>query len=88
MSGYVGIKGGVIMARVCDVCGKGGLKARSIVRRGKAKKQGGVGRKVTGISLRTQKPNLKTIKALVKGSPQRIKVCTKCLKTGLVERAI
>ncbi len=76
------------MARVCDICGKGGIKARSIVRRGKAKRKGGVGRKVTGITLRTQKPNLKQVKALVDGSPKRIKVCTNCLKSGRVERAI
>ncbi len=76
------------MAQVCQVCGKGGVKARSIVRRGKAKRQGGVGRKVTGITLRTQKPNLKRVKAIVDGSPQRVRVCTNCLKSGRVERAL
>lgn len=76
------------MARVCDICGKGGVKARSIIRRGKAKRKGGVGQNVTGISLRTQKPNLKKVRAIVDGSPQRVKVCTNCLKSGRVERAI
>ncbi|MCK4257886.1 MAG: 50S ribosomal protein L28 [Halanaerobiales bacterium] len=76
------------MAQVCQVCGKSGVKARSIVRRGKAKRLGGVGRKVTGISLRTQKPNLKRVKAIVNGSPQRVRVCTNCLKSGRVERAL
>lgn len=76
------------MARVCDICGKSGIKARSIIRRGKAKKKGGVGRNVTGISLRTQKPNLKKVKAIVNGAPKRVKVCTQCLKSGNVERAV
>ncbi|AZR72871.1 50S ribosomal protein L28 [Anoxybacter fermentans] len=76
------------MARVCEICGKSRVKARTIVRRGKAKKKGGVGRNITGISLRTQKPNLKKVRAIVNGSPKRIRVCTQCLKSGRVERAI
>ncbi len=75
------------MAKVCKICGKGTQRSNSVVRRGKAKKRGGVGRKVTGISRRTQKPNLKKVKAIVDGSPKRIKVCTSCIKAGKVERA-
>ena len=76
------------MSCVCEICGKGGIKARSIVRRGKAKREGGVGRKITGITLRTQKPNLKRVRAIVDGSPKRIRVCTNCLKSGRVQRAV
>lgn len=76
------------MSCVCEICGKGRIKARSIVRRGKAKREGGVGRKVTGITLRTQKPNLMRVKAIVDGSPRRIRVCTNCLKSGRVQRAV
>lgn len=75
------------MARRCSICGKETTKANTIVRRGKAKKKGGVGKKTTGISRRRQKPNLKKIKALVDGSPRRIKVCTNCIKSGRVQRA-
>ncbi|MFW6287368.1 MAG: 50S ribosomal protein L28 [bacterium] len=75
------------MARVCEICGKGKLNANRITRRGKAKKEGGVGRHVVKVSARTQKPNLKRIKAIIDGSPKRIKVCTKCIKSGRVERA-
>ncbi len=75
------------MARVCSICGKGGNKANSIQRRGKAKKKGGVGRNITSVSRRKQRPNLKKVKAIVDGSPKRIKVCTQCLKSGRVERA-
>lgn len=76
------------MSCVCEICGKGGIKARSIVRRGKAKREGGVGRKVTGITLRTQKPNLMRVRAIVDGSPKRVRVCTNCLKSGRVQRAV
>lgn len=38
-------------------------------------------------STRTWKPNLRKVKALVNGEPKRINVCTKCLRSGKVERA-
>ncbi|MGM0472188.1 MAG: 50S ribosomal protein L28 [Bacillota bacterium] len=75
------------MAKQCEICGKGSNKANAVTRRGKAKKEGGVGRNVTQRAQRRQKPNLQKVKAIVDGSPQRINVCTKCLKAGKVERA-
>jgi len=81
-------KGGVkVMSRVCDICGKGSNNANRIRRRGKAKKKGGVGKNITSVSGRKQKPNLKKVKAIVDGSPKTIKVCTECLKAGRVKRA-
>ena len=38
-------------------------------------------------SSRDFKPNLRTVKANVDGSPKKIKVCSRCLRSGLVERA-
>lgn len=38
-------------------------------------------------STRTWKPNLRKVKAIVNGEPKRINVCTKCLRSGKVERA-
>ncbi len=38
-------------------------------------------------SARTFKPNLRTVKAVVDGTPKTIKVCSRCLRSGLVERA-
>ncbi len=75
------------MARVCEICGKGGNTANSITRRGKAKKKGGVGKNVTGSSKRTQRPNLKKVKALIDGEKKRIKVCTQCIKSNRVIKA-
>jgi len=37
-------------------------------------------------STRTFKPNLRSVKTMVNGQPKHIKVCTKCLRSGKVER--
>lgn len=39
-------------------------------------------------SSRTWKPNLRSVKAIVNGSPKKIYVCSRCLRSGKVERAI
>ncbi|MBP3256237.1 MAG: 50S ribosomal protein L28 [Clostridia bacterium] len=36
---------------------------------------------------RTFKPNLRTVKANVNGEVKKISVCSKCLRSGKVERA-
>jgi large subunit ribosomal protein L28 len=76
------------MSRVCEICGKKPVAGRSIVRRGLAKKKGGVGQKITGISPRTFAPNLKTVRAVIDGVPQRVRLCVKCLKAGKVQKAL
>lgn len=72
------------MSRVCQICGKGPVAGRTIARRGLAKKKGGVGRKITGISKRRFLPNLQTVKTQINGAVKKIKVCAKCLKAGKV----
>jgi len=76
------------MSKICSVCGKKPVAGRTIVRRGLAKKKGGVGQKITGINPRRFLPNLKTVRAIVDGVPQRISVCVKCLKAGKVVKAL
>jgi len=76
------------MAQVCDICSKGPIKARKITRRGKSKKEGGIGLNITGINLRRQMPNLQSIRAIVNGKPQRILVCTRCLRSGKVQKRL
>ncbi len=39
-------------------------------------------------SNRVWKPNVKRVKAIVNGTPRRINVCTRCLRSGKVNRAI
>ncbi|MCL4217461.1 MAG: 50S ribosomal protein L28, partial [Candidatus Hydrogenedentes bacterium] len=50
------------MAWRCEYSGKRPQKGRKIVRRGKAKREGGIGQNVTGITRRRWKPNLQTIR--------------------------
>ncbi|MFC6592276.1 50S ribosomal protein L28 [Deinococcus lacus] len=52
------------MSRICYLTGKKNMVVNSVVRRGKARAAGGVGRKTTGITKRVQKANLqkKTIR--------------------------
>lgn len=37
---------------------------------------------------RTWKPNLQKVRAIVNGSPKRITACTRCLRSGKVQRDI
>lgn len=65
----------VLYMAKCEICGKGvtfGIKVSHSHRR----------------SNRTWKPNIKRVKAIVNGSPKRIYTCTRCLRSGKVERAI
>jgi large subunit ribosomal protein L28 len=76
------------MSRICEICGKGPSAGRTIMRRGLAKKKGGVGQRITGITKRRFLPNLKNVRVLIKGKTKKIKVCTKCLKAGKVKKAV
>ncbi len=69
------------MAKVCEVCGKGPMVVNSVIRRGKARADGGVGRKTTGISKRVQKPNLQPVTVTRGGVSLRVRVCGKCRKS-------
>ncbi len=63
-----------IMAK-CEVCGKGvsfGIKVSHSHRR----------------SNKAFKPNVKRVKAVVNGTPKHVYVCSRCLRSGKVERAI
>ena len=58
----------------CEVCGKGvvfGITVSHSHRR----------------SNRTWKPNVRKVRAIVNGSVKSVNVCTRCLRSGAVERA-
>jgi len=74
------------MSRVCAICGKKPRAGRRIKRRGLAKKKGGVGRKITGISKRSFAPNLQRVKTIVGQTVKRIYACSRCLKAGKVRK--
>jgi len=63
------------MARKCSVCGKGIT----------------VGIKMSHSHIRTKRtwvPNLQRVKAVIDGTPRKVLVCTRCLRSGKVQRAI
>ncbi len=74
------------MSRVCYFTGKRTTAGNTIARRGRAKKHGGVGKKVTGITKRKFKPNIQRVRALVDGKVCRIKVSVKAIRMGLVQK--
>lgn len=74
------------MARECELCGKRTVRGMTVARRGLAKRLGGVGEKVTGRTKRKVKPNVQKVRAEVKGTVRRMKVCTRCIRTGLVTK--
>ena len=62
------------MAKECEICGK-----RPVV-----------GRQVShahNVSARRFEPNLQLVRAIVNGGIQRIRVCTRCLRSGKVTKA-
>ncbi len=63
------------MARKCAVCGKGVA----------------VGIKLSHSHIRTKRvwlPNLQRIKIIINGTPKKVQVCTSCIRSGRVKRAI
>ncbi len=74
------------MSRKCEICGRSTTFGNQVTRRGLAKAKGGVGRKITGKNRRAFKPNIQRVRIVLGGSVRRIKVCTRCMKKGLVRK--
>jgi large subunit ribosomal protein L28 len=65
----------VLMARVCSVCAKGPS----------------TGNNVSHANNRTKRrwyPNLQTVRVLVDGAPKRVRVCTRCIKSNKIVKAV
>jgi large subunit ribosomal protein L28 len=77
------------MSRNCEICGKGPQGGNQITTRGKAKYLGGVGTKITGITRRRFRPNLKRVKITTSaGTNKTVRICTQCIRGGAVVKAI
>jgi len=76
------------MPRVCKFTGKRTTSGKQYSFRGKAKYLGGVGIKVTGKTGRTFRPNLQKVTAVIDGSPQRVLVSAKAIRSGLVVKPL
>lgn len=74
------------MARECELCGKKTTRGMAVSRRGLAKRLGGVGEKVTGRSKRKVKPNIQRIRVQAGGAARRMKICTRCLRSGRISK--
>jgi large subunit ribosomal protein L28 len=67
----------IIMARRCDICGKGTVAGNSVTRKGQLKKKGGVGQHIGVVTKRVFRPNIVSVK-----------VCTRCLRSGRVQKVV
>ena len=77
------------MSRMCEICGKKAQMGNSVETRGKAKYLGGVGTKITGITRRQFRPNLQKVKVeLPGGGAKTMRVCTQCIRSGRVKKAV
>jgi large subunit ribosomal protein L28 len=64
----------VQMAKHCEVCGKTPVVGRQHSH-------------ANNVSARRFEPNLQTVRASIGGGVRRIKVCTRCLRSGKVTKA-
>ena len=62
------------MAQRCDICGKGPMTGSTISH-------------AHNVSKRRWLPNLQRVRAMVDGSVRTIRVCTRCIRSGLVVKA-
>ena len=70
------------MGRQCEVSGKKTSFGNHVTTRGKAKYLGGVGKKTTGVSRRTFKPNLQRIHVwLPNGTTRYVRVATSVIRS-------
>jgi len=76
------------MSRECPFTGKKTVFGNSITRRGKAKRLGGVGKKVTGMTRRKFKANIQKVRAVIDGRVGRIRVSAKAIRMGLVQKPL
>ena len=63
------------MARRCEICGKGVMFGHTISH-------------AHNTSNRRFYPNLQRVRAIVNGTVKRIRVCTRCLRSGKVQKAV
>jgi len=74
--------------KICFSCEKMPIVGNSIARRGLAKKVGGVGKKITGITRRRFLPNLQRVRiVLPNGTRKRVLVCVSCITAGRIRKA-
>lgn len=63
------------MARICEVCGKGPRFGHNISH-------------AHNLTRKVWHPNLQRVRARRGGRTQKVRVCTRCLRSGRVEKAV
>jgi large subunit ribosomal protein L28 len=63
------------MSKVCDVCAKGTMSGNAVSHSNRKTR-------------RTWSPNIQKVHAVLNGRSCRLRVCTRCLRSGLVQRAL
>jgi large subunit ribosomal protein L28 len=63
------------MARVCEVCGKGPRFGNQVSH-------------AHNVSSRAWYPNVQKVRVAVKGARKRLRVCTRCIRSGAVIKAV
>jgi large subunit ribosomal protein L28 len=77
------------MGMHCHICKKTPQLGNQKTYRGKAKYLGGVGKKITGTTRRTYRPNLQKIRiATEKGKAVRATVCVACIRSGKIAKPV
>ncbi len=61
------------MAKYCEICKKGIMSGNTVSHSNRK-------------SRRTWAPNVQRVSAVVEGSPKKVYVCTRCLRSGKVTR--
>lgn len=75
------------MSNVCDICGKKKFNGSRIIRRGLAKKKGGIGMHVVKNYKRTFEANIQAVKVKTEHGTKKVNVCTACIRSGKIEKA-
>ncbi|MGI6189293.1 MAG: 50S ribosomal protein L28 [Clostridiales bacterium] len=63
------------MARVCDICKKGLMFGKNVSHSKRSTNRKWV-------------PNIQKVRAIIDGKTKTIKVCTRCIRSGKVQRAL
>jgi large subunit ribosomal protein L28 len=63
------------MSKKCEICGKGPLVGNNVSH-------------AHNKSKRRWLPNLQRVRVILNGTTKRVRICTKCLKSGKVQKAV
>ena len=63
------------MARMCEVCGKKPVYGKNVSH-------------AHNLTSRRWLPNLQKVRAIVNGGVKRMQVCTRCIRSGKVQKAV